>query len=76
MKKDLLQKRPILAHHRYRIPESKRSMGSIQGKYPVIFNDGKTIIYISDKDKEAETRLKYELIAKGELLFNNTDRMI
>jgi len=34
--------------------------GSLVGKYPVILDGGKTIIFISDKSKEAKTILKYE----------------
>jgi c-di-AMP phosphodiesterase-like protein len=62
MKNDSFENRMILAHNRSKIPDEKLLMGSTKGKYPVILDDGKTIIYISDKTKEAETRLKYELL--------------
>ena len=62
MKNDTLESRMSLAHNRSKIPDEKLLMGSTKGKYPVILDDGKTIIYISDKSKEAETRLKYELL--------------
>jgi hypothetical protein len=37
-------------------------MGSTSDKYPVILNDGRTIIFISDKSKAEETRQKYEML--------------
>ncbi|MDP1622672.1 MAG: hypothetical protein Q8M08_10090 [Bacteroidales bacterium] len=40
--------------------KSKLSSGSVADKYPVTFDDGKTIIFISDKSKEPETRQWYE----------------
>ncbi len=34
--------------------------GETLDKYAILLDDGKTIIFISDKSKEAETRLKYK----------------
>ena len=51
----------ILANHSYKTPDSKMLTGSTTDKYPVILDGGRTIIYISDKSKEAETRERYEL---------------
>ncbi len=65
MKNDMMDNRLSLANNRFKIPDSKLLMGSIIGKYPVIFDNGKTIIYISDKSKEAEIRLRYELHMKS-----------
>lgn len=65
MKKDILDNRAGLAEHRFKIPDAKLSMGSTMGKYPVVLSDGKTVIYISDKSKEAETRSKYERMVKS-----------
>jgi hypothetical protein len=62
MKNDTWDNRLSLANHRLKIPDAKLLMGSTVGKYPVILDSGRTIIYISDKSKEAETRLKYELL--------------
>lgn len=62
MKKSNLENRMSLANERLKIPEAKLSMGSTAGKYPVIIDGGRTIVFISDKSKEAETRLKYELL--------------
>ena len=62
MKNDTLENRLSLANNKMKIPDAKLSMGSTKGKFPVVLDDGKTIIYISDKSKEAETRLKYELL--------------
>ena len=35
--------------------------GSTNDKYAVVMDNGKTIIFISDRNKEAETRLKYQM---------------
>lgn len=47
---------------RSKISEEKLLMGSIADKYPVILKDGRTTVYISDKTREAEIRLKYETL--------------
>ena len=61
MKNDVLSNRMNLANHRFSIPHSKLLTGSTADKYPVILDGGKTIIFISDKSMEAETRYKYGL---------------
>jgi len=35
--------------------------GSTNDKYAVVMDNGKTIVFISDKSKEEETRLKYQM---------------
>ena len=70
MKNDTLENRLNLARIRAKIPDVKILMGSIKEKYPVLLNDGKTVIYISDKSKEEETKLKYELLMKSRLPIN------
>jgi hypothetical protein len=35
--------------------------GSTMGKYPIVMDGGKTIIYISDRRKEQEIRDKYAM---------------
>ena len=70
MKNDTLENRLNLARIRAKIPDDKILMGSIKEKYPVLLNDGKTVIYISDKSKEEETKLKYELLMKSRLPIN------
>jgi hypothetical protein len=65
MKNDTLENRMILAHNRSKIPDDKLSMGALKGKYPVILNDGKTIVYISDENKAEETRERYDLLMKS-----------
>jgi len=50
-----------LANYSFKIPDSKLLTGSTVGKYPVILDGGRTIIYISDKSREAEVRERYEL---------------
>ncbi len=43
---------------------TKLLTGSTTDKYAVIMDNGKTIIFISDKSKEEETRLKYQMHGK------------
>jgi len=61
MKKDTLENRMSLANHRFKIPDAKLLTGSLVGKYPVVLDGGRTVIFITDKSKEAETREKYQL---------------
>jgi len=61
MKHDSLENRLNLARLKAKIPDEKLSMGSVKGKFPVVLNDGKTVIYISDASKAEETKLKYEI---------------
>lgn len=61
MKNELLQNRKNLTNHHYKEPNSKLLTGSLVGKFPVVIDGGKTIIFISDKTKEEETRRNYEL---------------
>jgi hypothetical protein len=61
MKKTTLRYRKRLENQRVKIPDSKRLTGSLIGKYPIILDGGRTIIFISDKSKESETRERYQL---------------
>jgi len=61
MKKDTLEYRMMLENNRLKISNSKLLTGSLAGKYPVVLDGGRTIIFISDKSKESETRKNYEL---------------
>lgn len=45
---------------RLKIPDSKMLSGSLTGKYPISLDGGRTTIFISDKTKEQEIRLRYE----------------
>jgi hypothetical protein len=67
MKKDTLENRLNLARIKAKIPDDKLLMGSITKKYPVVIDGGKTVIYISDRTKVEETRLKYELLKNSKL---------
>ena len=40
-------------------------MGSTKGKYPVVLDDERTVVYISDESKADETKLKYELLRES-----------
>jgi hypothetical protein len=52
-------KLPVTKHN------PKLLTGSTIDKYPVVLDGGKTIIFISDKSKEDEIRLKYKM--RGQL---------
>jgi hypothetical protein len=71
MKNDTLENRLSLAQQKSKIPDAKLSMGSIMNKYPVVLDHGRTIIYISDKTKEDETRLKYEALKNSKFPSHN-----
>ncbi len=58
---DAIDNRKAMSNHPVKVPKSKLSTGSVVGKYPVILGDGRTIIYITDKSKENEIRLRYAL---------------
>ena len=60
MKKTTLEYRMMQEHNRHKVPDSKLLSGSLIGKFPIIL-DGRTTIFISDKNKEAETRERYQL---------------
>jgi len=65
MKNDKWENRMNLALNRSKIPDAKLLMGSTLGKFPVILDDGKTIVYILDESKADETRLKYKLLRES-----------
>jgi hypothetical protein len=56
---DAIDNRLDISNHKTSIPKSKLSAGSIEKKYPVLLDDGRTIVYISDKGREREIRLRY-----------------
>ena len=49
-----------MSNHHHKAPKQKPSTGSLKGKYPVVLDEGRTIIYISDKSMEIEARKNYE----------------
>jgi len=61
MKRDSVTKKLNLANNRFKTPHGKLLTGSTTDKFPVILDGGRTIIFISDKSKEAETRTNYAL---------------
>jgi len=50
-----------MSNHQDIVPKSKLSSGSVVDKYPILLDDGKTIVYVTDKSKEREIRLRYGL---------------
>jgi hypothetical protein len=64
-----LENRKELSNQQVIIPSSKLSAGSLENKYPVILDGGKTVIYISDRRQEGEIKLRYTL-RKGRKSFS------
>jgi hypothetical protein len=64
MKNDLFENRMNLSNHKNHVPASKLNSGSVQNKFPVILDGGKTIIFIADRSLESETRSRYEIRRK------------
>jgi hypothetical protein len=60
MNNDMLDNISDLSSHRSKISSEKLLMGSTIGKYAVALDDGRTVVFISDKSKEEEIRHKYE----------------
>ncbi len=65
MKNNSFENRIRLANNLSKIPEDKLQSGSTKGKYPVVMDGGKTIVYIADESKADETRLKYKLLKES-----------
>ena len=64
MKSDLFENRLNLSNSRHQIPTAKLNSGSVTNKYPVMLDDGKTVVFISDKSLERETRDRYAMRRK------------
>jgi hypothetical protein len=65
MKKDTLEYRMMQERQKAKNFNSKLLTGSTKDKFPVVLDDGRTTVFISDKSKEAETRLKYKLLKES-----------
>lgn len=55
MKTEIKDKKHTQVNHNHKILS-----GVTSDKYAILLDDGKTIVFISDKSKEAETPLKYK----------------
>lgn len=58
---DAIDNRMKVSNHKVAVPKSKLSSGSVVNKYPVILDDGRTVVFIADKSREREIRLRYAL---------------
>jgi len=58
---DAVDNRMEISNHKVVVPKSKLSSGSVADKYPVLLDDGRTVVYIADKSREREIRLRYAL---------------
>ncbi len=58
---DVIENRRDVSNHKVSVPVSKLLSGSLANKYPVVLDDGRTVVYISDKSREREIRLRYAL---------------
>ena len=70
MKKPTLEYRMMLENNRSKISKLNHLAGSLTGKFPIVLDDGRTTIFISDKSKESETRQKYNLRKDNRLFFS------
>lgn len=59
----------MMEHNRLKIPSAKLLTGSLVGKYPIVMDDGRTTIFISDLTKESETRERYQLRRDSKLYY-------
>ncbi|MEI6898680.1 MAG: hypothetical protein WCL00_02285 [Bacteroidota bacterium] len=64
MKKKIIEKRNEIVGHYFKCPADKRQKGSLDGKIPVVLEDGKTVVYVSDEKKAEMVRLRFELQKK------------
>ena len=62
---DTIDNRMEVSNRKVAVPKAKLSSGSVADKYPVVLDDGRTIIFITDKSREREIRLRYALMRKG-----------
>jgi hypothetical protein len=60
-KGDAVDNRMEISNHQVKVPMSKLSSGSVADKFPVLPDDGRTIVYISHESREREIRLRYGL---------------
>lgn len=60
MKGDSFDNRHDLFNYQKPIPKEKRENGSTKDKFPVVLDDGKTVIYVSDKKKAKEVIERYK----------------
>ena len=60
-KGDAVDNRMDMSNHQDNVPKSKLSSGSVVDKFPILLDDGKTVVFIADKSREKEIRLRYAL---------------
>jgi len=60
-KNDVLANRLALTNHRLNVPHLKLETGSVHDKFPIVLDGGRTVIFITDKSKEAEIRQRYAM---------------
>lgn len=58
---DVVDNRMAMGYHKDVVPKSKLSSGSVADKFPVLLDDGRTVVFITDKSREREIRLRYAL---------------
>jgi len=58
---DSFDNRTAISNHQVKVSKSKLSSGSVAEKFPVLLDDGRTIVFIADKSREREIRLRYAL---------------
>ncbi|MEI7896222.1 MAG: hypothetical protein WCJ26_04250 [bacterium] len=58
---DVVGNRMEMSNHQVKVPLSKLSSGSVDDKFPILLDDGRTVVYITDRSREREIRLRYGL---------------
>ena len=66
-KSDRMDNRADISNRKVAVPKAKLLSGSVVNKYPVVLDDGRTTIFISDRSKEPEARKNYEMRAGNKL---------
>ena len=56
---DAFDNKMSISNRQARVPKPTLSTGSVTDKYAVVLDDGRTVIYINDKSREGEIRLRY-----------------
>lgn len=63
MKTETKEKKHDHPHHNHKV-----LTGVTSDKFAILLDDGKTIVFITDKSKEAETRLKYKMLGVQKMI--------
>lgn len=60
-KKDFFDKRVETGNHRRSFVKPEKGLQSFSELFPVLLDDGKTVVFTKNKDREQEIRLRYAM---------------